>query len=220
MRTYATGPTDAKQALLVVYDIFGFYPQTLQGADILAYSDKEKKYRVYMPDFFEEKPADISWYPPDTDDKKQKMGAFFSGPAAPPKTVQRIPRVVNEIQDKEGAGSSGWGIVGYCWGGKIVNLSSTSGTPFKTGAAVHPAMVDPNDAPKVSIPIAMLPSKDEDKGAVEKYEQGLKVKHKIEWFPTQIHGFMAARGDLKDQETRKEYERGYRTLVHWFHENM
>jgi len=49
MKTYATGPKDAKSALLVVYDIFGFFPQTLQGADILAHSDKDHQYQVFMP---------------------------------------------------------------------------------------------------------------------------------------------------------------------------
>lgn len=49
MKTYATGPKDAKSALLIVYDIFGFFPQTLQGADILAHSDKDHQYQVFMP---------------------------------------------------------------------------------------------------------------------------------------------------------------------------
>ena len=49
MKTYVTGDSNAKSALLVVYDIFGFFPQTLQGADILAYGDKEKQYQVIMP---------------------------------------------------------------------------------------------------------------------------------------------------------------------------
>lgn len=52
MKTYATGPKDAKSALLVVYDIFGFFPQTLQGADILAHSDKDHQYQVFMPGKF------------------------------------------------------------------------------------------------------------------------------------------------------------------------
>jgi hypothetical protein len=43
-------------------DIFGFYSQTLQGADILAFSGKDEKYLVFIPDWFEGKPADISWY--------------------------------------------------------------------------------------------------------------------------------------------------------------
>ena len=49
MKTYATGDKDAKSAILIIYDIFGFFPQTLQGADILATGDKEKQYQVFMP---------------------------------------------------------------------------------------------------------------------------------------------------------------------------
>lgn len=33
---------------------------------------------MFMPDFFDGKPADISWYPPDTDEKGKKLGEFFS----------------------------------------------------------------------------------------------------------------------------------------------
>lgn len=31
-----TGDKNAKTAVLVIFDIFGFYPQTQQGADIIA----------------------------------------------------------------------------------------------------------------------------------------------------------------------------------------
>lgn len=74
LKTYATGPTTAKSAILTIYDIFGFFPQTLQGADILAHADQEHQYQVFIPDFFEGKPADISWYPPDTKEKGEKLG--------------------------------------------------------------------------------------------------------------------------------------------------
>jgi dienelactone hydrolase len=144
-----------------------------------------------MPDWFEGSPADISWYPPDNEEKGKKLGAFFQGPAAPPKTLGRIPKVLEALKGQTSA--TDWGVLGYCWGGKIVNLASQEGTPFKVAAACHPAMVDPADAPKVTIPIALLPSMDEDKEAVGKYEGALKVKHIVEWFPTQVHGWMAAR---------------------------
>ena len=49
MKTYATGASGAKRGILVVYDIFGFFDQTLQGADILATGDKENQYQVFMP---------------------------------------------------------------------------------------------------------------------------------------------------------------------------
>ena len=64
-------------------------------------------------------------------------------------------------------------------------------------------MVDPADAPKVTIPIALLPSMDEDKDAVSKYQSELKVKNEIEWFDDQVHGWMAARYGCSDQDTKQ-----------------
>lgn len=52
LKTYATGSSSAKTGILVVYDIFGFFPQTLQGADIIASGDKENPYQVFMPGEF------------------------------------------------------------------------------------------------------------------------------------------------------------------------
>jgi len=216
LKTYVTGPADAKRAILIVYDIFGFFPQTLQGADILAYSGEP--YQVIMPDFFEGEPADISWYPPDNKEKEQKLGAFFSSKAAPPKTLPRIPAIVEDFSKSKGIES--WGILGFCWGGKIVNLSSQQGTVFKAAAACHPAMVAADDAPGVTIPYLMLPSKDEPKDDVAAWEKGVKVQHKVEWFPTQIHGWMAARSDLEDPEVKKEYERGYKLVLEWFGKHL
>jgi len=219
MKTYATGDKKAAHGILVVYDIFGFFPQTLQGADILAAGDHERPYRVFMPDLFDGHPADISWYPPDTKEKGEKLGKFFAGPAAPPKTLERIPKVL-EALGKEYPEIKAWGILGYCWGGKIVNLASRSDTLFKAAAACHPAMVDPADAPQVTIPIAVLPSQDEDKDAIAKYESGLKVKHIVKTFPDQIHGWMAARSNLEDEKVKAAYEDGYKTLLEFYHEHL
>ncbi|OCT45453.1 putative AIM2 family protein C30D10.14 [Cladophialophora carrionii] len=219
LKTYVTGPSTATQGILVVYDIFGYFPQTLQGADILAHADKEHQYQVFMPDFFEGKPADISWYPPDTEEKGKKLGEFFQTTAAPPKTVEKVKSVMKELTAKN-SGIQFWGIVGYCWGGKIVNLSAGAGTPFKAAAACHPAMVDPNDAPNVTIPMLMIPSKDEDQEAVDKYEKGLKVAHQIEWFKDQVHGFMAARGDLEKEDVKAAYEKAYQHLLDFFHKQL
>jgi hypothetical protein len=59
-----TGPANATKAILYVFDIFGYFPQSIQGADILSTSDKDNQYQVFMPDFFDDKPADISWFAP------------------------------------------------------------------------------------------------------------------------------------------------------------
>jgi len=81
-------------------------------------------------------------------------------------------------------------------------------------------MIAAEDAPGVTIPYLMLPSGDEPKDDVEKWEKGLKVPHKVEWFHDQVHGFMAARSDLEQEKVKKEYERGYKTVLGFFHQHM
>lgn len=52
-----TGPVDATKGTVVVYDIFGYMDQTVQGADILA----GDKHRVFMPDWFRGNPCPLEW---------------------------------------------------------------------------------------------------------------------------------------------------------------
>jgi len=216
LKTYVTGPANASKAILYVYDIFGYYPQSLQGADILSTSDKDHTYQVFMPDFFEGNPADISWYPPDNKEKEQALGNFFQTTGAPPKTASKVPAVLKEIEKKYNSITT-WGVVGFCWGGKIVSITTSSeSTPFKAGAECHPAMVDPSEASSIKIPLCMLASKDEPAEDVKKFEANLKGEKHVEIFGDQIHGWMAARGDLSDERVKSEYERGYKTLLEFF----
>jgi len=218
-KSYVTGDESSKHGIFVIYDIFGYFPQTIQGADILAYGNKERSTLVVMPDILENEYADISWFPPDTAEKGQKLGDFFKGPAEPGKTAAKVTKILAELKSAYPSVAS-WALMGYCWGGKVTVLSSFEGTGFTASAIIHPAMVDPADAPKVTIPIAVLPSGDEDKDAVTKFGNDLKVKHTLEWFPDVIHGWMAARSDLEDPKVKSEYERGYKLLLNFFHDNL
>lgn len=123
LKTYTTGPSSASKGILVIYDIFGFFPQTIQGADIIAHSGNQH-YQVFMPDLFDGNPADISWYPPDTEEKGKKLGEFFQTEAAPPKTVERVGKVMNALQSSY-PDIKNWGVVGYCWGGKVGPYNNT-----------------------------------------------------------------------------------------------
>ncbi|KAE8144301.1 hypothetical protein BDV25DRAFT_167159 [Aspergillus avenaceus] len=214
LKTYVTGPENASKAILVIYDIFGFFDQTIQGADILATAN-EQKYRVFMPDFFEGQPADISWFPPQTDEHKQNLGQFFQTKAVPDKTLSKIPGVLSEAGSFES-----WSILGYCWGGKITALASgKDNKAFKAAVQCHPAMLAPDDAKSVTIPMALLASKDENPQDVQAFGANLQVPNYVETFTTQIHGWMAARSNLEDSEVRKEYERGYKTALEFLHKH-
>lgn len=175
-----------------------------------------------MPDFFDGAPADISWYPPQTDEHKQKLGHFFETKAPPPKTLSRIPGILDAAakQHPSGGFSGGWAILGYCWGGKIASLAAGKDSNFKAAVQCHPAMVDPKDATAVTIPMALLASMDEDQATVDGYEANLKTPKLVEWYKDQIHGFMAARGDLSKPEVKKQYEHGYKTVLGFLREHM
>lgn len=217
-KTYVTGPADATKGIVVIYDIFGYFEQTLQGADILAYSD-EQKYKVYIPDWFQGKPCPIEIYPPDNDEKKKQLGDFF-GTNPPPKVAGLMPDYVKAIKDSN-TSISKFGVLGFCWGGKVVALSVKASTnPFSVAASAHPAMVDPADAEGIKIPFALLASKEEPDEAVKKFENALQVPKHVETFKDQIHGWMAARSNLSDERVKEEYERGYETVLTFFRSNF
>ena len=67
-----------------------------------------------MPDFFEGKPADISWYPPDTKEKGEALGNFFQTTGAPPKAAEKVPGLLKEIEKKHES-IRHWGVVGVSW---------------------------------------------------------------------------------------------------------
>lgn len=81
-------------------------------------------------------------------------------------------------------------------------------------------MVDANDAKAIKIPYAMLASKDEDAKLVKEFGDALTGPKHLETFGDQIHGWMAARADLKNDRVRQEYERGYKTLLEFYHEHL
>lgn len=201
-----------------IYDIFGFFPQTLQGADIIAHSDKEHPYQVFVPDFFDGNPADISWYPPTDEDKKSKLGKWFEG-AAPPKHLPKVPGLV-DAAEKTNSNIKSWGIIGFCWGGKMTSLIAGKDTKFKAAVQTSPAMVDAADAENVKIPMMMLASKEEPADDVKKYDEKLNVTKHVETFNDQVHGFMSARADLNDPKGKQEYERGYKLTMQFFHDNI
>ncbi|KAI1391993.1 alpha/beta-hydrolase [Hypoxylon trugodes] len=210
--SYVTGPQGATKGIVSIFDIFGFYPQTLQGADILATSDYSQKYKVFLPDWFHGEPAPLEWFPPNTEEKQKKLGDFFQK-YPPPSVAGKVPDYLNALKAKYPEITS-WAIMGFCWGGKVVSLvTSQASTGFSAGVEVHPAFVDPSDAENIKIPLALLASKDETPEDVEKFAKNLKGPSYIETFGDQIHGWMAARSNLEDERVRAEYTRGYETVL-------
>ncbi|GAW16428.1 hypothetical protein ANO14919_058550 [Xylariales sp. No.14919] len=217
-KSYVTGPSDTTKGIVTIYDIFGYYPQTLQGADILA-SSGATKYRVFIPDWFKGVPAELAWFPPDTEEKQQKLGAFFQK-HPPPSVAANVPGYVKALSEKYPEIKE-WALLGFCWGGKVVSVTTASPeNPFKAAIEAHPAMVDPKDAENIKIPLALLASKDENPEDVKKFEANLTAPKYVETFPDQIHGWMAARSNLDDEHIKSEYKRGYQTVLNFLSQHL
>lgn len=167
-----------------------------------------------MPDFFDGNPAQITWYPPDTEEKQQKLGAWFQN-AQPDLYLARVGAVLDAAQ-KHNPNIKSWGIIGYCWGGKMASRLAGQDSLFKAVVQTSPAMLDADDASKVTVPMMVLASKEESTEDVQKYEAALKGTKHIEVFRDQIHGFMSARSNLADVSVKSGYERGYELALSFF----
>jgi len=218
MRTYFTGPTDTNRTILVFFDIFSFFPQTIQGADIIASSTNSL---VLMPDFFKGKTLDPSVYPPKSDEDREKLTTFLSTVAYPKDRLADVDTVIKALKDD---GKTNIGTMGYCWGGKMATLSGATGS-FNAIGSIHPGMITAEDAKDLKAPIALFISKDEDKAEAEKFNAALSskpfaAKNKYKCYETMVHGWASSRADFKNEENLKEYKDVYERLAEFFNETL
>ncbi|BFZ56866.1 hypothetical protein PYCC9005_003915 [Savitreella phatthalungensis] len=215
LKTYVTGDRNSKNVIVIIYDIFGFAPQTQQGADILG----DQGFLVFMPDFFKGSPLPQSLYPPKTDEDKQKVQDFFAGPAAPPSNLTALSEFA-AASSKKYTQVRNHGILGFCWGGKIATLASDKRDVFKGTAVVHPAMVDPNDAKNITNPYLLLASKDEPADDIKAFEQALpddvRAKSTVKTYGDMHHGWAAARADLNNDDNKKRFGEAWEEVANFF----
>ncbi|KIW44123.1 uncharacterized protein PV06_05157 [Exophiala oligosperma] len=193
---------------------------------------------LLMPDFFGPNPADVKLFPPRNPEETAAVWEWFKTYATPDMHLPKIPGLLASAKDKyPSVDGDRWGIMGYCWGGKMSSLlavqqaqaqASTTGDhatqgqkppQFKISVIVqaHPGLIDPSEAAEIGIPVCMLPSMDENADEVARYDANLtKAPKHVEIFPDQIHGWMSARADLSDQRVKDEYQRAYGIAGEWF----
>ncbi|KAK6537808.1 hypothetical protein TWF694_010713 [Orbilia ellipsospora] len=213
----APNPTP-KTGIVFIYDIFGYFKQTLQGADILALTDPG--HVVIMPDYFFGKPYDLKRFPPKTEDEKAAFGSFFSKEAGFPLTTETTKKVVTGLKEKFPEITK-WGIFGLCWGGKAATLISggeEAGIKFTASGQAHPAMLDFEQIKSLGIPHICLSSKDENQDVAKQvvdHLTNLNGSHSA-IYADNIHGWMGARSDLKNQSEKDAFEKGYTEVVEFF----
>ena len=97
-----------------IMSVYSFFPQTLQGADILA---KAVGAQVFVPDFFGEGNApSMDRFPPKSDEDRKYIQEFLEGPANVPATAAKTIAFANVLKS---AGFKKIGALGYCFGNAL-----------------------------------------------------------------------------------------------------
>lgn len=220
---YAVGDKSSSTVVINIFDIFGFYPQTQQGADIIA---EKLGARVLMPDFFFGKPYPLDQFPAKTEEQKKFYQNFFATTASFGNVMPGLLDLAKELREQ---GATKVFVYGFCWGGKVATLSGCKTTEvdgktipiFDAVAAIHPAMMSAEDGKHLLVPIAIFPSGDESVDEYKKLIDELKTKpwadkNAYRVYSNMHHGWAAARADLDNEDNNREYMDVYGRLVTFF----
>lgn len=212
---YEAGPSDAKKAIIYVYDIFGYSPQALQVADILG---ERTGCRVVAIDYFEGQPWKIEDFPPKNDEEGAKLMEFIHKNGSYDEVIKPKTEWVIDRLKKQGVEE--FGSIGFCWGAKM-SLNMQKEGLVGPIACPHPSFITDDDitSPMVA-PVCMLPSKDEE--PFTKVEQVLKTDpawkdvNVYQRFDNMHHGWTAARMDMNDEENKKEANCAIDIMIDFF----
>ncbi|KAF7725570.1 hypothetical protein EC973_009525 [Apophysomyces ossiformis] len=208
---YTVGAKDAKKAIVVIYDIFGFHSNTKQFCDILA---NHGGYKVVLPDFFRGDGWDFSrGGMPEIKAWLDDIGTFAV-------IFPQLERVREALQAQ---GVTTAGIAGFCWGAKIAVQATGAGTFYNAGALIHPSLLDVEDAKNAKAPILALPTKDEPDmteymNILYAKEFGSKCKHVR--FDDMAHGFCGGRADWESELNKKRVTEAIQLTADFFAENL
>ncbi|KAF3073646.1 hypothetical protein CFAM422_004398 [Trichoderma lentiforme] len=222
INTYIVGPENATKGIIDIYDIFGIWHQTIQGADRLS---AHTGFVVLVPDFFDGPGLDIDAVPMDTEEKQKKVQAFFGSTGNPQTNLEKLLVLRKALTEKFPAVEGNWGLFGLCWGGKLAVLACGEGNEgvgrrFSASGTAHPGLMDENDAKAQTAPHLLLASKDEPADKVALYKEIMGDKIESTTYETMHHGWMGARADLKNEANVKEYERGYKQAADFFAKHL
>ncbi|KAM0174096.1 hypothetical protein ACHAPC_010137 [Botrytis cinerea] len=214
------GASNPTNALMVIYDIFGTAPQTLQGADLLAAALEPLNTVVIVPDLFNGKKAQAEWFKDPSEEAKAAKAAFVESAYAIDKWEKLVGEVVADCGEKWD-GIKAWACLGLCWGGKISAVTSQKETPWTVSGQVHPSRLTKEDAERITVPHIVLASNGEDVKAVQEYKGVLEAGNGVvETYSTMHHGWMGARANFDNEDNAKEYVRGYQQCAAFFSEHL
>ncbi|KAJ2000275.1 hypothetical protein H4R26_004690 [Coemansia thaxteri] len=207
---YFAGSKESKQGIIVNYDVFGFHSNVLQLCDIIG----SLGFYVLLPDLLRGAPL--------TEADLGKPGVFASFLQHAGSWESNRAAYIQAREHLHNSGVTSVGIIGFCWGGKMVVTALAQLDGFVGGAVVHPALIESGDFGQINAPLLALPSKDEDQAMFAQGFAQLKASKsfgsqcRLEPFEDMFHGFCGARGDWAVPEQAKRANDAIKHLVAFF----
>ncbi|CAK7355134.1 unnamed protein product [Dovyalis caffra] len=207
LKTYVTGPSDSKLAILFISDAFGYEAPNLRKlADKVAAAG----FFVVVPDFFYGDPANLS--KPNFDREAWKN-------AHPTDKGHEDAKLVIAALKSQGVNSIG--AAGFCWGGNVaVKLASSN--DIQAAVILHPGKLTIDEIKEVKIPISFLGAENDHIFPAEhlkEFGEFLSAKSQfdshVKIFPGVGHGW-TVRYNVEDEPAVKIAEEAHRDMLHWF----
>ncbi|KAJ2776352.1 hypothetical protein H4R18_005717 [Coemansia javaensis] len=191
---YVSGPKDATQGIVVVYDIFGMHGNVKQICDVLG----AVGFAVVLPDLLGAgalTEADLG--------KPGVFDAFTKGPGSWEANRDKLAAARDHLR---AGGAQSVGALGFCWGGGIVVQALAKLDGLSGGTIVHPALVTAERVAAIKAPLLAMPTKDDPDYApffATLADKPFAAQCRVERFDDMFHGFCGARGDWSKSEQAK-----------------
>jgi carboxymethylenebutenolidase len=155
-----------RPAVIVIHENRGLNPHIQDVARRLAVDG----FLALSPDLL----SPLGGTPADADQAAKMIGTLNAG-----ETIARLAGTVSYLaRHAESTGKVG--VVGFCWGGGMVNRLAAAGTSLNAGVAYYGAQIPAADVPKITAPLVLhYASIDERINAgIADYEAALKANNK------------------------------------------
>lgn len=211
LKSYVSGPSDSKLAVLLVSDVFGYEaPNFRKLADKVAAAG----FYVVVPDFFYGDPYDPA--------NAQKPLLAWKSLHEPAKAFEDAKPVIEALKSK---GISAIGAAGFCYGAKVVVELAKCGL-IQAGVFLHPSFVTVDDIKEVKVPLAILGAEIDQMSPpelVKKFDEILSSKPEVgsfvKIFPGVAHGW-TVRYKVDDEKAVKFAEEAHQDMLNWFVKNV
>ncbi|XP_072976100.1 endo-1,3;1,4-beta-D-glucanase-like [Typha angustifolia] len=206
LKAYTAGSPDAKRAVLLISDVFGFEAPNLRK---LADKVASAGFFVVVPDFF--------YGDPFAPEKQIPVMTWLQSHGTD-KGFENAKKVIEDLNSK---GISAIGAAGFCWGAKVAaELAKTD--YVRAAVMLHPSLVTVDDIKEIKCHLSILGAEIDHISppeVVKQFEEILSAKSEVDSFvkifPKVAHGW-TVRYDVNDEGAVKIAEEAHQDMLAWF----